>query len=121
MPAGFPSPATDYVEASLDLGELLIRHPAATYLVRAEGDSMVGAGIFSGDILIVDRSLEPRVGDVVIAAIDGELTVKALERGEGGALCLAPRNPRYRPIALGEGAELWGVVSASVRRHRGAA
>ncbi|OTP81488.1 translesion error-prone DNA polymerase V autoproteolytic subunit [Gilliamella apicola] len=76
--AGFPSPADDYLEAKLDLTEHLVKHPSATYYIKAMGDSMVDYGIFSGDLLIVDRSLTPQVDDVVIAAIDGELTCKCL-------------------------------------------
>src|SRR5471030_2397814 len=83
VPAGFPSPADDYIERSLDLNEHLIRHPAATFFVRASGDSMTGS-IHSGDLLVVDRSLEAADGSVVIAVIDGELTVKRLRRrGDG--------------------------------------
>lgn len=120
VPAGFPSPAADYAETSLDLNELLVQRPAATYMVRAEGESMVDAGIFSGDILIVDRSLEPRPGQVVIAAVAGSLTVKVLEREEG-RLFLAARNASstYPRIPFTEDTEVWGVVTASIRNHRG--
>ena len=75
VPAGFPSPADDHMEGKLDLNTYLVKHPTATFFVKASGDSMVGAGIHDGDILVVDRSLEPRQGQVVIAAIDGQLTV----------------------------------------------
>ena len=77
VPAGFPSPAQDYIERTLDLNELCISHPAATFFVRAEGDSMIEGGIQSGDILIVDRSIDAKHHDIVIAAIDGELPLSA--------------------------------------------
>jgi len=81
--AGFPSPADDYVETQLDLVEHLIHHPSATYYIRVKGDSMQGLGIDDGDLLIVDRSLEPKHGYTVIAAVDGELTCKRLEQRDG--------------------------------------
>lgn len=78
--AGFPSPATDYCESRLDLNDLCVKHPAATYFVRAQGDAMIDAGIYPGDVLVVDRSLTAKHGDIVIAALNGELTVKKLEQ-----------------------------------------
>ena len=81
--AGFPSPAEQYQEPPLDLNELLVKRPAATYFVRVEGDSMVGAGIRDGDLLVVDRSLRPADGDVIIASVDGDFTVKTLRLGNG--------------------------------------
>lgn len=116
--AGFPSPADDYLESHLDLNQLVITHPAATFFVRAAGDSMTGAGIASGDLLVVDRSLKPTHGRIVIAAINGELTVKRLYLGEHGAQ-LRAENPRYAPIPLTEDldAVIWGVVTHHVRRH----
>jgi DNA polymerase V len=110
--AGFPSPADDYLDGRLDLNQHLVKHPAATFFVRASGDSMIGAGIHSGDILVVDRSLEPGTNSVVIAVINGDLTVKRILR-TGGKLYLAPENPRYRPIEIREGMEfeVWGVVT----------
>ena len=115
--AGFPSPADDFVEASLDIREHLIKHPSATFFARAEGDSMTGLGIFNGDLLIVDRALQPQHGDVVIAAIDGELTCKMLDLHEK---LLRSGNVRYPPIELHDNAELLieGVVIHSVRHHR---
>ena len=112
LPAGFPSPATDYIEATLDLNEHLVRHPAATYFVRVEGDSMLGAGIHHDDILIVDRALEPANGRVVVAAVDGYLTVKRL-RTNGPRWRLVPENPRYEEIVIEEGTDfaVWGVVT----------
>jgi len=86
VPAGFPSPAHDYIERTLDLNELCIRHPAATYFVRAKGDSMLGAGIFSGDILVVDRALKAVDGDIVIACVNGEFTVNIALIDQGKAV-----------------------------------
>ena len=108
--AGFPSPAEDYIDCDLDLNEHLIRHPAATYFVRVSGSSMIGAGIHDGDLLIVDRSVEPRDGDVVIAALLGELTLKRI-RKYNGKVMLIPDNDAYPPIEVDQGAEfqVWGV------------
>jgi DNA polymerase V len=115
--AGFPSPADDYMEGALDLNEYLIAHPAATFMVRVEGASMTGAGILSGDLLIVDRSVESRSGHIVIAVISGELTVKRLIKGSHGWL-LKAEHPDYPPTKIGPDAEcsIWGVVTGSVRR-----
>lgn len=110
--AGFPSPADDYVEKTLDLNDLLIQKPAATFFVRAEGESMLGAGIHPNDILVVDRSLEPVVGKIVICALNGELTVKRL-RSIGKEVVLGAENPAYPDIIVQEFIELvvWGVVT----------
>jgi len=110
--AGFPSPADDFIDKRLDLNEHLIQHPAATFFVRAVGDSMLGAGIHNGDLLIVDRAVEAQVGKTIIAAVHGELTVKRLER-KGDRLLLVPANPDYPSIDVtdGEGFEIWGVVT----------
>lgn len=115
--AGFPSPAEQYVERALDLNELLVAKPTATYFVRAEGDSMEGAGIHAGDLLVVDRSLEAGDGAVVIACVDGEFTVKTLRKGRGGVR-LEAANPAYKPIRLGGEMELqvFGVVTAAIHR-----
>lgn len=110
--AGFPSPADDYIEMHLDLNRHLIKHPAATFFVTAAGDSMIGAGIASGDMLIVDRSLEATHGKIVIAAINGELTVKRLSR-QKGRVQLLPENKQYKPIDITdeEAFVIWGVVT----------
>jgi DNA polymerase V len=115
--AGFPSPADDHLDRSLDLHELLISHPAATFYVRLAGDSMKGAGLHDGDLLIVDRSLTAVHGDVVIACLDGDLTVKRLYR-RGGVIQLRPDNPDFAPIEIGDGREfeIWGVVTGSIRQ-----
>ena len=115
--AGFPSPAEQYIEKALDLNELLIRHPAATYFVRAAGESMRDAGIFSDDILVVDRSLDAENGDIIIAAVDGEFTVKYLRR-HGGNLWLEAANKDYSPIHFSEEQELkiFGVVTSVIHQ-----
>ncbi|RAP34863.1 DNA polymerase V [Legionella quinlivanii] len=110
--AGFPSPADDYIEAHLNLNEFLIKHPSSTFLLTASGDSMKEAGIHNGDLLIVDSSLEATHGKIVIAAIDGELTVKRLSR-LGGQVQLLPENPAFSAIDITENQDLviWGVVT----------
>jgi DNA polymerase V len=112
LPAGFPSPADDYLEGKLDITKHLVKHPAATFYVRVSGDSMIGAGIHSGDLLVVDRSLEAKSGNVIVAALDGELTVKRLYQ-KNGVLRLLPENPEYQPIEiqLQQSFEIWGVVT----------
>ena len=113
--AGFPSPADDYLEGNLDLNKYLIQHPVATYFVRVTGDSMIGAGIHSGDILIVDRSLEPASRRVVIAIVNGELTVKRLIRKKDRVI-LMPENDRYQQIEIKDETdlEIWGVVTSVI-------
>ena len=113
VPAGFPSPADDHMDGTLDLNEHLIKHPAATFFVRASGHSMLNAGIHENDILIVDRSIKPTHGKIVIAIIDGQLTVKRLHQPKNGKLTLMPDNPDFAPIELKEGNEvsIWGVVT----------
>ena len=115
--AGFPSPAEDYTDRKLDLNELLIKNPAATFFVRVDGDSMIGAGIHHDDILVVDRSRQAVNGDIVIAILDGELTVKRLVRD---AHCgrLVAENPNYPSIEITEdnGCEIWGVVTSMVHQ-----
>ncbi|SBS30537.1 LexA repressor [Marinomonas aquimarina] len=114
--AGFPSPAQDYVERSLDLNALCIQHPSATFFVRAQGDSMVGAGIHSGDILVVDRSLTAKHGDIIIASVHGELTVKELQLKPN--VLLRPHNKAYPVMPISEESEfeVFGVVTGVVRR-----
>lgn len=110
--AGFPSPAADYVEGRIDLNTLLVKHPAATFLVRVQGDSMIGAGIHPHDILIVDRSITPSDGRIVIAVLSGELTVKRLQT-RADHVTLLPENPAYEPIVVNDNNEfmIWGVVT----------
>jgi DNA polymerase V len=115
--AGFPSPADEYVEGKLDLNTYLIKNPPATFLVRANGDSMIGAGIYSGDVLVVDRSIDPKDGKIVIAAIDGHLTVKRLSKKEG-RIILKAENPKHQDIILEENNDLiiWGVVTSVLHK-----
>jgi DNA polymerase V len=115
--AGFPSPADDFIDKSLDLNEFLIEHPSATFFVRAEGTSMIGAGIHPGDILIVDRALEPAPGSIVIAALDGEFTVKRFQRKSGRSFLLA-ENTEFAPIEITENmtVEVWGVVTYVIHK-----
>lgn len=110
--AGFPSPADDYLECKLDLNEYLIKKPAATFFVKVVGDSMQEAGIHSGDLMIVDRSIEPSHGKIVVAALDGELTVKRLSC-HNGRVQLLPENADYLPIDITEEQDMviWGVVT----------
>ncbi len=110
--AGFPSPAEDVIEGELDLNQYLIKHPAATFFVRVSGDSMTGAGIYPNDILIVDRSLEPVHGKIIIVAVDGELTVKRLYK-KSGIVKLMPENDDFASIELHAESDvvIWGVVS----------
>jgi len=118
VPAGFPSPATDYCERKLDLNELCIQHPAATYFVRAQGDSMIEAGIFPGDVLVVDRSISASHGDIVIVSVNGELTVKQLETKP--KMRLVPMNKEYDPIDVPEDADLevFGVATTVIHSLR---
>ena len=118
VPAGFPSPASDYCERKLDLNELCIQHPAATYFVRAQGDSMIDAGIFPGDVIVVDRSITASHGDIVIASFNGELTVKRLETTP--TTRLVPMNNQYSPIDIPEGAdlEIFGVATNVIHSLR---
>jgi DNA polymerase V len=113
--AGFPSPAEDHAEQALDLNEHLIKHPAATFFVRVDGDSMIGAGIHSGDMLIVDRALAAESGSVVVAVVDGEFTVKRLLRHKN-RLFLVPENTAFKPIEILDGMDfqVWGVVAHAV-------
>lgn len=109
--AGFPSPADDHLEMKLDLNTYLIKHPSSTFFVRVSGDSMINAGIQSGDMLIVDKGIEPCDGKIVIAALDGELTVKRLYK-RNGVLQLLAENEKYKPIHIkGQDMVIWGVVT----------
>lgn len=116
--AGFPSPADDHTDGELDLNELVVRRPAATFYARAEGDSMRDAGIFDGDLLVVDRSLRPDHGDIVVAVLNGCLTVKRVSRS-GSRWFLASANPAYPGVPIPEDDEclVWGVVTFSLRQH----
>ncbi len=110
--AGFPSPAADYLEGKLDLNEYLIKHPAATIFVKAPDDSMIKAGIFTGDILIVDRSIKPTDKKVVIALIDGEFSVRRVSKIKGRVFLIS-ENENYKPIQVDPetDCEIWGIVT----------
>lgn len=116
VPAGFPSPADDFIEQALDLNDLLITNPPATFFVRVSGHSMSGAGIFHNALLVVDRSLKPVNGRVVVAVVDGALTIKRLRRFRDGRVELHSENPEFEPLTFADGRELvvWGVVKAVI-------
>ena len=115
--AGFPSPADDYIEDKLNLHEYLVKNESSTFFLHASGDSMIGAGIYDGDLLIVDRAIAAEHNKIVIAALDGELTVKRLVRHDGKAY-LAPENPDYPKFDITdrEHVHVWGVVTSTVHR-----
>jgi DNA polymerase V len=115
--AGFPSPAADHSQKRIDLNEHLIRNKEATFLFRVKGDSMIGTGIYEGDVLIVDRSIEPRHHAIVLAVLNDEYTVKRLHR-RGGTIKLVSENPLYPPIVIKSGEELsiWGVVTYNLHK-----
>lgn len=115
--AGFVSPALDHEEEPLNLSDYLVKHPQATHLVRARGDSMVGEGILDGALLVVDRSLDIRDGRIVIAVIDGDLTVKKL-RIENGVSMLVAGNKRYKPITVTGEDSVWGVVAHAINSYQ---
>lgn len=117
--AGFPSPAEQYLEPPLDLNEYLVKRPAATFFVRVQGDSMIGAGIHHEDLLVVDRSLDPTDGAIVIACVDGDFTVKTFRRDAQGVR-LEPANPNFSTLtfALGQELDVFGVVTACIHRFR---
>lgn len=116
VPAGFPSPADDHEDRPLDFNELLVKNPASTFAVKAQGDSMIGAGIFDGDICVVDRSLKPVDGSIIVALVNGAFTMKRL-RMRRGRVWLQAENADYPDIPITEGTEfeIWGVVPKSVR------
>ena len=116
--AGFPSPADDYIETSIDLNKELIRHPFATFFVRASGDSMIDAGIRPNATLVVDRMVETKSGDIVIARIGDELCVKELFLDDEGKVFLMPKNKNYKPIIISEDLdfEVWGKVVCAINK-----
>jgi DNA polymerase V len=115
--AGFPSPGEDQIEKVLDINDLVVKNPASTFFVRVEGDSMEGAGIFSGDVLVVDRSITPRDSLIVVAAVYGEMVVKRL-KAVGNIHILVSENVHYAPITVSGNDDclIWGVVVGSVRQ-----
>lgn len=118
--AGFPSPATDYIESELDFNSLLVKNKAATFAARAQGDSMINAGIFPGDIIIIDRSIIPKSNDIIIASLDREFTVKRLIK-KGRQIFLQPDNPMYHDIEVTEETDfqVWGVVTHTIHSFTG--
>ena len=118
--AGFPSPAQDYITETIDLNRELIEHPASTFYARVVGDSMAGEGITEGDILVVDRAVEPEHGDLAVCCVDGEFTLKRLRYLQGGRLVLMPSNRRYKPIEITSENEfmVWGVVLYTIKANR---
>jgi len=117
VPAGFPSPAADHTRKRIDLNEHLLLNREASFLFRVTGDSMIRIGIFDGDTIIVDRSIEPRHNHIVLAVVDEEFTVKRLHK-RGGVVRLLPENPAYEAIDFQDGQELrvWGVVTYNLRK-----
>lgn len=117
VPAGFPSPADDYLEGTLNLQEHLVRNPAATFLLRVEGQSMIGAGIHDGDLLVVDRAIDPEHGRIVVAIVEGEFVVKRLIY-EAGRCLLRSANARYPDFEVTEVSNnhVWGVVTNVIHR-----
>lgn len=117
--AGFPSPAQDRLNESIDLNSEIVSHPASTFYGRVTGDSMIEEGIDDGDILVIDRSLEPVNGDLAVCCIDGEFTVKRL-KVERHRILLLPSNHRYRPIEVSEDDDftVWGIVTHTIKRNR---
>lgn len=116
--AGFPSPADDYIEAELDLNRYMIRNPPDTFMVRVTNDALSGAGILDGDVLIVDRSIGPRHGMIVVAIVNGEMCVRRLNRKSGNWV-LDPDNKDFQPLRIrpGQDLEIWGVVTGMVRKY----
>lgn len=115
--AGFPSPAEDFMELDLNLQEYLVQHPSATFCVKVTGDSMQNAGIFSGDVMVVDRALEPKNKTIVLAVLDGEFTVKRIHQ-KGDLLFLNPENDNFKPIEITQemNFKVWGVVTHIIHK-----
>jgi DNA polymerase V len=116
--AGFPAPGDEEVKENIDLNKLLVKNRIATFFLRVSGDSMEGGGIFNGDILVVDRSIEPKNGKIVIASINGELTVKKLKKDKNG-IFLEALNPKYKMIKITDYHDfrIWGVVTSNIHFH----
>ena len=117
--AGFPSPATDYMTQAIDLNKELVKHPAATFYGRVVGDSMIDAGVEEGDILVIDKALTPKDGDMAVCFVEGEFTLKYLRFHENG-LTLMPANEKYPSIEIYEGSDfiMWGVVTYVIKKIR---
>lgn len=118
--AGFPSPAQDYLSESIDFNRDLIRHPQATFYARAIGNSMIGKGIDDGDLLVIDKSVEPQEGNIVVAFVDGEFTLKTFHRDEKDqCVWLLPANPDYSPLKVTEDSDfkVWGVLIYNIKNQ----
>jgi DNA polymerase V len=117
--AGFPSPAEDYIDKRIDLNQQLIDNPASTFMVRVEGDSMVDASIYEDDVLIVDKAIQAKDGDIILAIVDGEFTVKRLKI-KGGNIMLVPESQEYEPIYITEESSfsVWGVVTYIIHKTK---
>ena len=117
VPAGFPSPAEDHMDLDLNLHEYLVQHPSATFCVRVVGESMVDAGIYSGDVMVVDRALEPQNNNIVLAVLNGEFTVKRIKKNRTD-LYLVPANEDFKPIKITEtmNFQVWGVVTHIIHK-----
>lgn len=117
--AGFPSPAQDFMDLAIDLNKELIKHPSSTFYGRVKGDSMIDAGIYDGDILVIDKSLDPTDGDMAVCYIDGEFTIKYIKI-EKHIVSLIPANNHYKPIIVTPENEflIWGIVTYSIRKQR---
>ena len=115
--ASFPSPADDYKERPLDLDELVIQHPEATFYVKVSGESMKDAGIADGDVLVVDRAIDATHNAIIVAVLNGEFTVKRLHQ-ENETIYLVPANPLYQPVQVTEDMhfQVWGVVTYCIRK-----
>ena len=113
--AGFPSPAEDHMDVSLDINEYLVKHPSSTFYIYVKGDSMINSGIFDGDLMIVDRSLEVKSNSIVVAVINGEFTVKKIKK-DSGNIYLIPDNKSYKPILLENSMDfqIWGIVTHTI-------
>lgn len=118
--AGFPSPAQDYLSESIDLNKALIEHPASTFYARVVGDSMSGEGITEGDLLVIDKSIEPEHGDLAVCCVDGEFTLKRLRLAGTDRVYLMPSNRKYRPIEITPDTDfiVWGVVMYTIKANR---
>ena len=115
--AGFPSPALDFIDLSIDLNKQLIEHPSATFYGRVQGDSMLNAGISNGDLLVIDKSIKPTNGKIAVCYLDGEFTLKRIKVNKTG-LWLMPENDNYKPIKIEEHNELkvWGIVTYVIKK-----
>ncbi|MBW7951036.1 MAG: translesion error-prone DNA polymerase V autoproteolytic subunit [Chitinophagaceae bacterium] len=117
--AGFPSPATDFLDATIDLNKHLIKNPSTTFIAVTSGTSMIGAGINDNDLLIIDKSLEPTNGAIAVCVIDNEFTLKRL-KVERKQVYLMPENPEFKPIKITEyqDFEIWGILTYSIKHHK---